>query len=55
MKTQQCKVQVFQCKRSPFPKSSKTSAYDWARGQLRLREIRFYIDYNKITIELQDT
>jgi hypothetical protein len=42
MQKQQCNVQVFQCKRSPFPKSSKTSSYDWARGQLSLREIKFY-------------
>jgi hypothetical protein len=46
MQKKQCKVQIFQCKISPFPKSSKTSAYDWARGQLILREIRFYKDYN---------
>ena len=55
MQKQQCKVQIFQCKRSPFPKSSKTSAYDWARDQLSLREIKFYKDYNKITTELLDT
>ena len=31
---------------SPFPKSTKTSAYGWARGQLKLKGVSLQVDYN---------
>jgi hypothetical protein len=36
MRFKQCKVQYFNAKASPFPKSTKTSAYGWEKGSTKV-------------------
>jgi hypothetical protein len=35
----------------PFPRATKTSASDWARGQLDVRVFRYKYDYKILTKE----
>jgi hypothetical protein len=42
MRGKQCKVQDFNAKASPFPKSTKTKCLRLGKGSTKVKEIRLY-------------